>query len=139
MYFGTGGKIMAISDDWKIVKLRLRLNLWTRNYVGTIFGGSFFAASDPFYMIMFMKILGNNYIVWDRGATIKFVKPGKEPLYADFNIDDVIIAEVKSKVDENGFYIWTMPLHWKTKDGIVICFIERQLYAATKEYYNSRK
>jgi hypothetical protein len=140
MYFATGGKILAISDDWKRVSLRLKLNFWTRNYVGTIFGGSLFSASDPFYMIMFMNILGkNDYVVWDRGASIKFIKPGKETLYANLEINDQIINEVKSQVDKNGFYIWTMPLTWTTKDGKAVCYVERQIYAATKDYYFSKK
>lgn len=58
MYLGTGGKILFWAADSTEVHLQVGLNMWTRNYVGTIFGGSFFSASDPFYMVMLMRILG---------------------------------------------------------------------------------
>jgi len=34
------------------------------NYVGTIFGGSMYAAVDPVYMLMLIMNLGKDYIVW---------------------------------------------------------------------------
>jgi hypothetical protein len=72
MYFGTGGKILFWAADSTEVHLRLRLNIWSYNYVGTIFGGSMFSAADPFYMVMLLKVLGNDYVVWDKAANIRF-------------------------------------------------------------------
>lgn len=39
--------------------------------VGTHFGGSIFAMSDPFYMLMYMNILGKRHLVWDHSACIR--------------------------------------------------------------------
>jgi len=60
------------------VRIRLPLIWRTRNYVGTIFGGSLYGAVDPIYMIMLIKALGPDYIVWDKAATIRFLRPGRE-------------------------------------------------------------
>ncbi len=140
MYFGTGGKILEISDDWKYLKIRLRLNLWTYNYVGTIFGGSMFSASDPFYMLMFMHLLGKDqYVVWDKGGSIQFIKPGKEAIYAEFVISDELLKDVKHQIDTHGKYEWHMHLEWKTKDGTLISRIDRKMWGATKEYYEVRR
>ena len=49
---------------------------WNRNYVGTHFGGSLFAMTDPFWMLLTMHALGRDYIVWDQAGEIEFVKPG---------------------------------------------------------------
>ena len=54
------------------VRVKLPLNWRTRNYVGTIFGGSLYGAVDPVYMIMLMKVLGRDYVVWDKAASIRF-------------------------------------------------------------------
>ena len=40
MYFGSGGKILFWSGDWREVHLRLRRNVWTYNYMGMIVGRS---------------------------------------------------------------------------------------------------
>ena len=87
MYFGSGGHILFWSGDSLEVHLRLRLSLWTRNYVGTIYGGSMYAGIDPIYMRMLIKTLGADYIVWDKAAKIRFKRPGKETLFADFFFD----------------------------------------------------
>lgn len=47
-YRGTGGRLTFIASDWSEVRVKLGLSWRTRNYVGTIFGGSLYAAVDPF-------------------------------------------------------------------------------------------
>ena len=100
-YRGTGARIAYIADDWHEVRIKLPLNWRTRNYVGTIFGGSMYAAIDPIYMIMLIQILGPAYVVWDKGATIQFKRPGRSMLHACFILDtpeiDAIEAELRAR------------------------------------------
>ncbi len=102
MYFGTGGKILFWSGDSREVQLRLRRNIWTYNYVGTIFGGSLFAASDPFYMLMLLQILDKQFVVWDKAASIRFRKPGRSTLYARYVLTDELIDGIRADVAQNG-------------------------------------
>jgi acyl-coenzyme A thioesterase PaaI-like protein len=51
-------RVTYIAADWREVRIQLPLNWRTRNYVGTIFGGSLYGAVDPIYMIMLIKALG---------------------------------------------------------------------------------
>jgi hypothetical protein len=98
-YRGTGGRVTYISEDWKEVRIRLPLSWRTRNYVGTIFGGSLYGAVDPFYMIMLIRILGKSYVVWDKAATIRFRKPGRTALTASFRIDDAELAAIRKALE----------------------------------------
>lgn len=68
---GYGSPSDYIASDWRELHLKLPLTWRTRNYVGTIFGGSMFAALDPVYMVMLIKALGRDYVVWDKAATIR--------------------------------------------------------------------
>src|SRR5260370_10636464 len=83
-YRGTGGRITYISGDLREVRVKIPLSWRTRNYVGTIYGGSLYGAVDPMYMIMLIRILGPAYTVWDKAASIRFVKPGRSTLTARF-------------------------------------------------------
>lgn len=94
-FAATGAKVTYIAADYREVRVTLALNWLTRNYVGTIFGGSMFAATDPLYMIMLIKILGKDFIVWDKGASIKFLKPGKTRLHANFRISDADLQAIE--------------------------------------------
>ena len=101
-YRGTGGEITYIAADWSEVRLRLPLNRRTRNYVGTIFGGSMYGAMDPIYMVMLIQLLGPTYVVWDKSATIRFWRPGRETLYATFRIPPEELAALRAEVDRTG-------------------------------------
>ena len=94
-YRGTGARITYIAADWREVRVRLPLSWRTRNYVGTIFGGSLYGAVDPLYMIMLIKILGPGYTVWDKAASIRFRKPGRSTLFARFVLEEAETAEIR--------------------------------------------
>ncbi len=65
-YWGIGARVTYIAADYREIRVELPFSWRTRNYVGTIFGGSIYAAVDPVYMIMLIKNLGQDYVVWDK-------------------------------------------------------------------------
>src|SRR5258708_34753495 len=95
-YRGMGARVDYIAADFREVRVHVTLSWRTRNYVGTIFGGSLYGALDPVYMIMLIKILGPGYVVWDKAATIRFRKPGRPTLYATSVIDDAAAEAIKA-------------------------------------------
>lgn len=101
-YRGTGARITFIASDWREIRVRLPLSWRTRNYVGTIFGGSMYGAVDPVYMIMLIHLLGPGYVVWDKAATIRFRKPGRESLTATFRVTEEELDAIRGEVDRNG-------------------------------------
>jgi acyl-coenzyme A thioesterase PaaI-like protein len=80
-FWSTGAKVTYLAADYKEVHLKLPLTWRTRNYVGTIFGGSMFASTDALYFLLVLKNIGNDYIVWDKASSIRFKKPGKGTLH----------------------------------------------------------
>jgi len=101
-YRGTGARITHIAGDWSEVRIRLPLSWRTRNYVGTIFGGSLYGAVDPIYMIMLIKRLGPDYVVWDKAAEIRFRRPGREALYAEFGVSEAELEAIRAEVGAAG-------------------------------------
>lgn len=139
MYFGTGGKILFWSGDSREVHLRLRRNAWTYNYVGTIFGGSMFAAADPFYMLMLLQIFGKQYVVWDKAGSIRFRKPGRTTLYMRYELTDDVLDGIRQDVATHGQTERTFTLQWVDAEGTVHAEIERLCYVADKQFYEQRK
>ena len=118
-YRGVGARIEYVASDWKEVRIRLPLSWRTRNYVGTIFGGSLYGAIDPIYMIMLIKILGPDYVVWDKAATIRFKKPGRSTLYASFVLTDAELEGIRAEVARDGRTERTYVAELKDGDGNV--------------------
>src|SRR5688572_25137589 len=96
-YRGTGARVTYIADDFRELRVKLPLTFRSRNAVGTIYGGSMYGAVDPMYMIMLMQLLGREYIVWDKAATIRFRKPGRTTLFATFQLDDDELNAIRSE------------------------------------------
>ncbi|ELY47434.1 DUF4442 domain-containing protein [Natronorubrum sulfidifaciens] len=101
-YRGTGGRVTYVAPDWQEVHIKLPLSWRTRNYVGTVFGGSIYGAVDPFYMMMLLKTLGDEYVVWDKEAEIRFKKPGRETLYANFRLADEELEAIRAELETEG-------------------------------------
>ena len=136
--WGGGGKVIALSEDFTKLTVRLKLRLRTCNAVGTIYGGSMYASTDPFYMLMLMNILGKNYVVWDKGCTIRFKRPAKKTIYANFNITPEMLAPVVSAADQDGETTFTWPLAYKDESGMVYAEFDKVLYVAKKEFYDEK-
>ena len=92
---GTGARIKYIAGDYREMRVELPLSWRTRNYVGTIFGGSLYGAVDPHYMIMLIKILGPDYVVWDKAATIRRLTEDGKPTDRVYTVD---LTDVKGVV-----------------------------------------
>lgn len=131
-YRRSGGRVLYISDDYRQMRVKIPLNWQTRNYVGTIYGGSMYAGIDPIYMLMLIKTLGKNYIVWDKAATIRFKRPGKETLFADFELTVDELDEIKRILETQKSVDRVYNVELKDKNGRAHCLIEKTLYIAKK-------
>lgn len=98
----TGAWITHLSADMRLVKLKLPLKLKTKNPMGTMCGGNMYSAVHGIYLVMLIKNLGRDYVCLDRFSTIRFLKPGKGTLFAQFELAQSEIAEVKALVEQHG-------------------------------------
>lgn len=87
-----------------------------------------YGAVDPIYMLMLIKVLGREYVVWDKAAKIRFRKPGKDTLYVEFKLSADEIGEIK-RLTENAKSIDRIyELELKDRHGVVHAVVEKTLY-----------
>lgn len=122
---GTGAWVTFIADDWSEMRIKIPLSLRTRNYVGTIFGGSLYAGMDPHFMFMLMHRLGADYLVWDKAASIRFRKPGRGTLTAVCKMPDTEIAEVKRILESQDKVDRDYSVDLVGKDGVVHATVDK--------------
>ncbi|MCS6844950.1 MAG: DUF4442 domain-containing protein [Caldilineales bacterium] len=131
-YRGTGARVTYIAGDWREVRIKLPLSWRTRNYVGTIFGGSMYAAVDPIYMIMLIKLLGPDYVIWDKAATIRFKRPGRTTLYARFVIEPAETDAIRAALAERPSVDRVYTVDLVDKSGVVHASVEKVIYIRRK-------
>ncbi len=133
-YRGTGGRLTYIADDFHEIHVKLPLNWRTRNYVGTIFGGSLYGAVDPLYMVMLIKILGSGYVVWDKAANIRFKRPGRETLYAEFKVTPDEVVQIKDELTRSKSIDRIFHVNLVNEAGKVHAEVEKTIYIASKAW-----
>ena len=131
-YRGTGARVTYIADDYREMRIKIPLSWRTRNYVGTIYGGSMYGGIDPIYMLMLIKTLGREYVVWDKAAKIRFKRPGKTVLFADFLLTEEELTEIKTRLETEKSLDRVYNVELKDAAGKTHCLIEKTLYIAKK-------
>ena len=131
-YRGTGARVTYVASDFREVRVKLPLSWRTRNYVGTIFGGSLYSAVDPIYMLMLIKILGPGYVVWDKAATIHFKKPGRGTLYARLVLEEEEIQTIKRGLEKAPSIDRIYRVDLTDADGVVHASVEKTIYVRRK-------
>jgi len=129
---GTGARVTYIAADFREVRVELPLSWRTRNYVGTIFGGSLYGSVDPMYMIMLIRLLGRDYVVWDKAATIRFKKPGRSRLFAKFSIDEAELDAIRAATAGGEPIDRVYNVDLVDRDGVVHAAVEKTIYIRRK-------
>lgn len=130
---GAGIRVTRIQPDMKAIDVEMKLRLWNRNYVGTHFGGSLYSMTDPFYMLMLIHNLGPDYIVWDKAATIRFRKPGRGMVRAEFRLSEDQIQEIRDKLKTQEKLEPVFKVEVKDIDSVVIAEVEKVIYVRRRQ------
>jgi hypothetical protein len=111
----------------------MKLRWWNANYVGTHYGGSLYSMTDPFFMVMLIENLGQDYIVWDKSATIRFKRPGRGTVTASFRLSDQQIDEIKQALNAEKKIERVFTVEVKDESGTVIAEVEKLLHIRRKD------
>lgn len=139
MYRRSTGRITSVTDDLLKVNIKIPLSWKNANYVGTIFGGSLFSATDPIYMVQLLNILDENYVVWDKSSEIKFRRPAKKAGYATFEFTADEIAQIKNDVAEKNEIELIKSVDITGPNDEVYCQVTKVLYVANKTFYREKR
>ena len=140
MYRRTTGRLTYVSDDITKVDVKIPLSYKNKNYVGSLFGGSMLSATDPIYMIQLLNILDENYVVWDKAASIRFRRPVKQDAYINFVVTDEDLENIKKDVAEQKEIDFKKVIQITNKQkDIVFAEVTKIIYVADKEYYKEKR
>ncbi|MEN8374062.1 MAG: DUF4442 domain-containing protein [Gemmatimonadota bacterium] len=132
-YVGARIEVTHIAADASEIRVRMPLVESNTNLVGTHFGGSLYAMVDPHLMILLKQRLGPEYVVWDRAATIDFLRPGKGTVHATILVTDEEVEAIRSATESGGKDLpeWTLAI--SDDEGEVVATVLKTLYVRRLE------
>lgn len=131
-YIGAGVKIEYIKKDFKEIKVSMKLKFYNRNIMHTHFVGSLYSMIDPHIMLMLMELLGKDYIVWDKSATIDFIKPGKTKVQAIMSISEDSLTEIKEKTKNGRKYLPEFSIDITDENKNIVAKVKKVIYIKRK-------
>lgn len=133
-YLGAGIKIKEVNEDRTQFVISLRLTKRNKNLFGTQFGGSLYSMTDPFYAFILVINLGDEYIVWDKSASIEFKKPGKSKVFAEISISEERLRQIKQEIDQIGKSTYAFNTQIIDKHQNVIASVSKEVYIRKKNF-----
>lgn len=132
-YLGAGIRVEHVSEDLMAIKVSMKQRFFNTNYVGTHFGGSLYSMCDPFYMFMLFHHLGRDFIVWDKAASIEFVKPGRGAVYVTFTVDSDLVENIRQKTLKQFKVEPEFRIDVVDSSGEVVAKVYKKLYVRRKD------
>lgn len=131
-YAGAGISAKGTPDLARF-EVTMKQRPWNRNVFGTHFGGSLYSMCDPFFVLILTEQLGKGYIVWDKAARIRFVRPGKGTVKAIFELPPGEVEKIKEAVEKEGKVEPTYTVEIRNAEGEIVAQIEKLLYVRKKD------
>lgn len=97
--------VKRFHPEFRGVEVKVFKSILNINYNKSVFGGTIYAAADPFYAVLFYQLMlrkGFRVIVWQKAAEIFFLKPGRSDLYFNIHISVEEIDHICSLMETDG-------------------------------------
>ena len=125
--------VTSVAEDWTQATVRMDLTEENGNYYGTAFGGTLFSMVDPFFVILAIQQLGEEYMVWDRAAEIDFLAPGRTAVTARVRMPRDIVEEMRAGAADGSKVLRWFEVDFTDEHDAVIARAHRQLYVRRKQ------
>jgi len=119
------------------VDVKINKSLFNKNYNGSIYGGTIYSATDPFYAILFDQLLqrkGFKTRVWLKSASIQYLKPGHDDLFFTVVITDDMLNEAIEALTTLGKFVKAYPMEITNKSGEICATVTNEVYIRNLHY-----
>lgn len=131
-YWGTGISVADVTRDFRRMTVHMKRRFYNANAFGTHFGGSLYSMCDPHYALLLAALLGPDYVIWDKAASIDFIKPGRGTVQAVFEWDDAQIADIRERTADGSKYEPVRTVLVTDERGDVVARVHKTLYVRRK-------
>ena len=132
-YLGAGVRVDHISEDWRELRVALHMRWYNRNAFGTHFGGSLYSMVDPHLALLLSQLLGSEYVVWDKSASIDFKRPGLGTVRATPRVEDEDLATIREKTGGGESYLHDFKVEIRDEEELIVAEVHKVLYVRRKK------
>jgi acyl-coenzyme A thioesterase PaaI-like protein len=125
---GAGIRVRSIAPDFREFVVEMPLRRYNRNAHGAHFGGSLFAMTDPFFVLMLLRNLGPDYVVWDRAACIDYIAAGRSRVRAVLKLRDEDLKSIRTMTASGGKHLHLFYADVVDAEDLLVARVEKLVY-----------
>jgi acyl-coenzyme A thioesterase PaaI-like protein len=125
---GAGIRVRRIAPDFREVVVEMPLGRFNRNPFGTHFGGSLYAMTDPFFVLMLYHNLGPDYVIWDRAASIEYVAAGRSRVRAMLKLTDQDLHTIGRMTESGSKHLHLFHADVVDAEDLLVARVEKLVY-----------
>ncbi|MBK0379465.1 DUF4442 domain-containing protein [Mucilaginibacter sp. SD-g] len=130
--------VIRFKKDFTGTTVKIKKSILNKNYNGSIFGGTIFAAVDPFYPVLFHQIFNagkkRKLKIWSKSARINFLKPALSDLFFDIIITEMDIAYADKALKTMGKYENTFQIEVYNDQGDICASLLNEVYLRDMDF-----
>jgi len=99
--------VVKFEKGFRAVEVKIKKSFFNKNHDDSIFGGTIYAAADPFHPILFtnaMNLKGYKVKAWSRSSAVRYFKPAKSDLHFRIDITDSELSDCEEQIKLTGKY-----------------------------------
>ena len=125
---GAGIRVRSIAPDFREFVVEMPLRHYNRNAFGTHFGGSLYAMTDPFFVLMLSRNLGPDYVVWDRSACIDYIAAGRSRVRTVLKLGDADLDSIRTMTEHGGKHLHLFHADVVDVENLLVARVEKLVY-----------
>ena len=123
-------QVLEIDPGFRRAVVRVRRSIFSRNLQGSTFGGTIYAAVDPFHALMLWQICAHEDIrvqAWMKEAVITFLRPADSHLTIEFSLDDRTVVDALRAIRETGRFAHVFEVQALDEQGTVCAAVRTDI------------
>lgn len=129
--------VKKVHPGFRGIDIKINRSLFTSNLGNSIFGGTIFSATDPFYALLFGQIMqhkGYKITVWLKSAQIQYIKPGRTDLFYTITISDEMVSDAEKALQTEGKFVKMYPIEIYDTQGELCATALNEVYIRNLEF-----
>ena len=90
-------------------------------------------------MVQLINLLGKNYVVWDKSAEIKFIKPINKTVFAKFLITDKLLNHIKEEIKISKEFVVDLEASFVDENDITYAKTFKKIFIADRDFFYKKR
>lgn len=134
--------VKRFHPEFKGIDVVIYKSIFNRNYNASIFGGTIYAAVDPFYPILLDQILkrkGFKTLVWLKSGSMKYIKPARSHLNFSIQLSEGEIKHAEEMIVSEGKFVGSYHVTVYDQQLEPCAWFESEVYVRDLNFHLEKK